>query len=371
MHNLSTVNTDTQGTTGTVTVVKNVPSGVGITHAVVSNGVVTTTATNGTGTTDFNCYDGYGNLMTNENRPNNISMNYIIKYINSGTSSSGGSSGGGASDSHITQTLADLNIENSYATSGKINFITANSSGTLTTPFNISSAGNTSTNLTVSDTINIQSTSNNTSLRLASDTGSKTNYIQSGSSQNTAVMDDLIFSSCYNGKSYVVLNGDGIQLQGSNGSCLYGRQDGFNFNSSNTRTGLYPVGYTWEFLGDLSQPVSNSNISGVIVSPTLLQGVWSITGYLVLNKGNGTYNTSSFVSVMYDNCTGCRIYPSSSGLRFPLASTNTTAQLVIPLGTINIVVTNNFVYQTMSPLIFMTVGSSTSWQFSFSGVKIA
>ena len=35
------------------------------------------------------------------------------------------------------------------------------------------------------------------------------------------------------------------------GSCLYGRNDGFAFNVSNPN-GLYPIGYTWEVLGALS-----------------------------------------------------------------------------------------------------------------------
>ena len=47
----------------------------------------------------------------------------------------------------------------------------------------------------------------------------------------------------------------------------------------------------------------------------------------------------SSVSVLWDNEVSARKYPSSSGMRFPLITTNTTAQLIIPLGTINVVVT--------------------------------
>ena len=65
-----------------------------------------------------------------------------------------------------------------------------------------------------------------------------------------------------------------------------------------------------------------------------------------------------------------RKYPSSSGMRFPLPTTNTTPQLIIPLGTINVVVTTAGVIQTITRSIIMTVGTAT-WQVSFTGVKIA
>ena len=58
-------------------------------------------------------------------------------------------------------------------------------------------------------------------------------------------------------------------------------------------------------------------------------------------------------------------------MRFPLPTTNTTAQLIIPLGTINVVVTTAGVIQTITRSITMTVGTSTTWQVSFTGVKIA
>ena len=134
--------------------------------------------------------------------------------------------------------------------------------------------------------------------------------------------------------------------------------------------GLYPIGYCWEILGALSTPANGSNYAGIVASPALGLGVWAISGYLVLNKGTGSYIANSSVSVLWDTIAGIRIYPASSGMRFPLISTNTTAQLIIPLGTINVVVTTAGAIQTITRMVSMTVGTAT-WQVSFSGVKIA
>ena len=111
------------------------------------------------------------------------------------------------------------------------------------------------------------------------------------------------------------------------------------------------AGTIWEILGDVWKPASGSYYTGIVASPALGIGVWSITGYVVLNKQSGAFTISSSIEVLWDNVTGCRIYPASSGLRFPLPSTNTTSQIIIPIGTINIVVTTTGVIQTFSTSI--------------------
>jgi hypothetical protein len=58
-------------------------------------------------------------------------------------------------------------------------------------------------------------------------------------------------------------------------------------------------------------------------------------------------------------------------MRFPLITANTTPQLIIPLGTVNVVVSVAGAIQTITRSITMTVGTSTTWQVSFTGVKIA
>jgi hypothetical protein len=156
-------------------------------------------------------------------------------------------------------------------------------------------------------------------------------------------------------------------------TCLYGRNDAFAFNVASTvgvTNGLYPVGYTWEILGVLSTPVTGSNYVGVVASPALGKGVWAISGYLVINKGTAAYLAASTVNILWDTVAGIRIYPASSGLQFPLLAASTYSKYVIPLGTINVVVTTAGAIQTINRMISCTIGTLT-WQVSFSGVKIA
>jgi hypothetical protein len=91
-----------------------------------------------------------------------------------------------------------------------------------------------------------------------------------------------------------------------------------------------------------------------------------------LNKGNGAYTTSTAVSALWNvNIAGIKLYPNSSGVRVSIASTSLVTQHVIPVGSVNLVVTTAGAIQTMTRKVIMTVGTTTSWQVSFSGVKIA
>lgn len=226
---------------------------------------------------------------------------------------------------------------------------------------------------TFNNTLLIQADTNNAVLRISADTTTGKNYIQSGVTNTAGSATDIIFGSIFNSTSYATFNSPGIFLQAGQGSCLYGRNDGFTFDVPSTlgaTNGLYPIGYSWEILGALSTPVSGANYAGTVASIPLTLGVWAISGYVVINKGTGAYVATSRVEVLWETVAGIRIYPASSGLRFPLITSNTTAQLVIPLGTINVVVTSYGVTQTITRSIIMTVGTAT-WQVSFTGVKIA
>ena len=187
---------------------------------------------------------------------------------------------------------------------------------------------------------------------------------------NKAYADSIIASSI----NTVTTNTDqaitGIKVFGS---CLYGRNDGFTFNAvslTGVNANLYPIGYCWEILGALSTPTTGSNYAGIAASPALGIGVWAISGYMVINKGTGAYLAASIVSVLWDTVAGVRIYPASSGMIYPLLAANTAAKYVIPLGTINVVVTTAGAIQTITRMISCTIGTLT-WQVSFTGVKIA
>jgi hypothetical protein len=71
------------------------------------------------------------------------------------------------------------------------------------------------------------------------------------------------------------------------------------------------------------------------------------------------------------NIVGIKLYPNSSGVRISIASTSLVTQHIIPVGSVNIVVTTAGVIQTMTRNVIMTIGTTTSWQVSFTGIKIA
>jgi hypothetical protein len=344
---MGNMSTDTQGTTGTVLVVSGITGVIGATlqHQTVSNGVVTTQSTTGTGNTTINSYDGFGTQNPAELRPNNISMNYIIKFTGTQNTITAPS---------FTQAGSMLVISNNYATNGLMNLTMRNSSGAMLTPLQL-------TTTVINATVPISCA---TVPSIGDHLVNKTycdNLVSSGANFVTTNTDQTI-AGVKTFSNNLITNAD-----------VFGRNDGnaFNTYTSFGTYNLYPIGYCFEILGSLIKPVNGANDAGVAATINLTNGVWAISGYLVLNKGNGAYVVSSNVSVLWDNVAGSRIYPASSGMRVPLPSTNTTAQLIIPLGTINIVVTVAGAIQTISRSITMTVGTSTTWQVSFTGVKIA
>ena len=346
-HISASMNSDTQGTTTSKSVVSAVSglAGLIITSTSVSAPVVTTTATNGTTTTTLDTYNPLNSILTAETRPNNISVNYIIKFQTSATPAP-------LTTPTFTQTTSVLTIQNNASASGIINFVLDDASSVAQTPLSLSS-----TAITVALPVTCA-----TAPTLASHLVNKT-YVDglvaggvgltSTDQTITGVKtftNDLITSSCH-----------------------YGRNDGFAFNvasTTGTTIGLYPIGYCWEILGVLSTPATGSNYAGIVASPALTKGVWAISGYMVINKGTGAYLAASNVSVLWDTVAGIRIYPASSGMTYPLLAASTAAKYIIPLGTINVVVTTAGAIQTITRMISCTIGTLT-WQVSFTGVKIA
>jgi hypothetical protein len=341
---MGNMSTDTQRTTGTVSVVSGVTGSV-VQRQTVSNGVVTTQSTTGTGNTTINSYDGFGTQNPAELRPNNISMNYIIKFTGTQNTITAPS---------FTQAGSMLVIANNYATNGLMNLTMRNSSGAMLTPLQLTTTViNTTVPISCPSTPSIGDHLVNKTYcdNLVS---SATNFVTTNTNQTVAGVKTF--------SNNLITNAD-----------VFGRNDGnaFNTYTSFGTYNLYPIGYCFEVSSSLAQPISGNNYSEINASINLTNGVWALSGYLVLNKGNGTYTNMSSISALYDNVAGCKIFPNSSGMRIPLPSTNTTTQLIIPIGTVNIVVTSAGSIQTFSPYINMTVGSSTTWQWSWSGCKIA
>ena len=206
-------------------------------------------------------------------------------------------------------------------------------------------------------------------------------YFLSSGTEATGVV-EMVFGRTNNTKSCVSIvnpattNDGGIFLQAVNGGYLYGRNDGDAFNTrcsgnSSTVALLYPIGYCFETLSATTKPVNATELVGN-ATIALTKGVWQISGYIWLSRGNGTFVATSTLTVLYPVITGCKIFPNSAGMRYLIPHTNTnTSPMIIPLGTFTIVCTLQDAVQTVGRTVLMTVGTTTTWYITFSGVKIA
>ena len=402
-HNMAAMSTDTQGTTGTVTVVSNVTGvGLALTHQVVSNGVVTTQSTSGTGKTTFTTFDGFGSVNDAENRPNAISMNYIIKYSGGSTTI--------ITDPSFTQLTNALTIQNNYATSGITNFTLKDSTSTIQTPLSLASTTNTSfvpLNVQTSSSILgsnpalsiTDSITNNVLKFLPNALPSAYNYITNSNDQlifadgnsNTEYLTLTSHSSTCSGMrigpSSVLLGAGGITTTPSNnifcdttnvsitssnyinlnaisgtslnGSYLYGRSDGASFNAIGPNA-LYPIGYTISYVP--ATIAFTSGIAQTFISPALAKGVWMISGWGELTRGTGTYLVTSYIRVIIDKTTAGQgnVTPTSVGsaTRISIASTSTDATIQAPISCVCISL-NDLCTVTMSVIVVMTVGTAT------------
>ena len=345
-HTSANMSTPTQGTTGTTSVLTNVTGVVGLlkTNASVCSPLVTTSATTGTSQTSIDAYKPYPTILTDETYPNSVSVNYIIKFQTSATPTP-------LSTPTFTQTSSVLTIQNNSPISGIINFTLNNASSIFQTPLSLSS-----TAISVSMPITCSS---------APTIG--------GHLVNKTYVDALVSGGVVTTNTDQTITG--IKTFSNNlitSSGVFGRNDGFAYNvasTTGTTSGLYPIGHCWEILGALTTFGSGSTYPGVPASIALTKGVWAISGYIVLQKGTGVYLVGSSITVLWDTVTGIKIYPASSGLRFPIPSTNTSSSLYLPVGTINVVVTAPAT-QTVNVCIIMTPGTA-KYQVSFTGVKIA
>ena len=411
VHFMSAMNTNTQETTGTVTVVTGLTGNpYPTTHAVVSNGVVTTNSTIGTGRTTLYTQNSWAVNNASECRPNNISMNYIIKYGGTITPITAPS---------FSQVSNVLTVQNNYATSGIINFQLDDASSVLQTPLSLSSTGITATanilltnanpnisatsttanlfissgvgtamilqsgttplitmcsgaiNLlqpvTCSGKISTQSSTNNSMLSIISDAGGK-NYIQSAVTATAGSITDLIFGSYFNSTSYATFNSQGISLNAGQGSYLFGRNDGATFQINTTTpsaNGLYPIGYSfnWVFAGITF--VSGTAVN--YVTPSIPIGVWQISGGCVITRGTGTFAVTSYTQLIASIATGTGTI-NTLAMIFPING-YTGIQLVAPMSTITLVATSACTLN-MNNTTVCTVGTALRYN-NFTFTKIA
>ena len=372
-HFLSTVNTNTQETTGTTTVVSGVSGipGLILQHQVVSNGVVTTTSTTGSGETTIYTKDTWGTTQANECRPNNISMNYIIKFGGTITPITAPS---------FTQVTDVLTIQNNFATSGIINFTlddAASVTSSITTVSGTLKVNASGTNIFQADLTGIstkgiigqgsvvsQSPTTTNKLLILADAASQKNYIQSSSTNVSGSTCDLIFGGYQNSASYATFNAQGISLNAGQGSYLFGRNDGVAFNTV-FANGLYPVGYSFVYLPTLTTFVSGTPLTFTCPT-TLAKGVWLVSGWTELSKGTAVFTAASYMRCAINVVSGTNgsttMTPTASGVgsQYDIgnASTNTLFQCTFATGTV--VSVANTCQVAFTNTVVCTVGTATT-----------
>jgi len=341
------MNSDTQGTTTTKTVVSSVTGAGLVTNTTsVCGPLVTTTATNGTTQSSIDAYKPYPTMLTDETFPNSVSVNYIIKFQTSATPVA-------LPTPTFTQTTSVLTIQNNAPTSGIINFVLDDASSVAQTPLSLSS-----TAITVALPVTCSSVPT-----IGSHLVNKTyvdNLVAGGVSLTTT---DQTITGVKTFASDLITS-----------ARVFGRNDGYTFDSISTTASslnLYPIGYCFEIVGGTTLPVNLTDKTDN-VSIALTKGVWILSGFVVINKGNGAYVVGTKLSVLWNvGIAGIKLFPNAAGAIVSIASTSTVTQHVISLGSVNVVVTTAGAIQTMTRNLAMTCGTTTSWSISFTGVKIA
>lgn len=407
-HDMATVSTNTQETTGSATVLDNVTGVPGLvkSHQIVSNTVVTTISTAGSGTTTFQTYTGAGVLNNPELRPNNISMNYIIKYGGTTTPITVPS---------FTQVSNILTVQNNFANSGVIDFSLRNAGTTLVTPLQLTSTLNRmivplnvlmpstgtgtmlyATDSTTNNSINLIATASAGAYNPMVEVGN--NIIYSSGTINTEVLTLTSHGNTTTGvkisptsvtigsggtsnipTNNIVCNGSNVSLTSpnyielngtlgtTNTSYLFGRNDGDAFNAVGAN-GLYPIGYSFNWVSSTPGITFTTGTTANYTTTSIPIGVWTIQGGAVITRGTGTFAVTSLTQVVATVATGTGIIKTLA-MGTPIPSGYTGTQLVAPMSGITLTCrtacTVNFANITI-----MTVGTATRYN-NFTFTKIA
>ncbi len=150
------------------------------------------------------------------------------------------------------------------------------------------------------------------------------------------------------------------------GSCLYGRNDGFAFNLSNPN-GLYPIGFNFNWL--TTGITFASGIAGILTSQSLGIGVWMINGGAVITRGTGAFTVASYTQIVATIGSGTGII-NTLAMICPIPNGYSGAQVVAPMSPITLTCqtacTVNF-----TNLTFCTVSATTLRYNNFTFTKIA
>ena len=160
-------------------------------------------------------------------------------------------------------------------------------------------------------------------------------------------------------------------------SCMFGRNDGFAFNTVPNGFTTYPIGYTLSFVD--ASPVAVT--TGDPYSPTfpnLDAGVWLFSGSMLLIKNTGTYETNAqtYWGFTATN-TGCTYYPPMFNIGPPVFGqfnmpSSTAGHMTNVFCPVTVVVTGTGRTGNITPWVVVDgVSGAITRQCSFIATKIA
>jgi hypothetical protein len=192
-------------------------------------------------------------------------------------------------------------------------------------------------------------------------------YIDCGTGYLTGAA-PLIFRTCA-GIERMRMNDSGLVM---NATCIYGRNDQYDFTTLPSGALTQPIGFVDEYLETAVTFSDGVAFNYTTVLPTLNNGVWQVNGTLSVSKGTGTYATNSFIRVFFTTATGVSFYPSvNNGSRIDIASTTIVDPINVPFVSTLIVKSGTAVAPNIQGQIRMgTLGSATK-ALSVVFVKIA
>ena len=117
-----------------------------------------------------------------------------------------------------------------------------------------------------------------------------------------------------------------------NNTCIYGRNDGYNFTILPSGALTQPIGFVVEYNESAVTFTDGGAFTYTTVLPALSSGVWQVNGNLSLFKGTATYDTNSFIRVFLITAAGVLFYPSvNNGSRIEVSSTSIVDHINVPL----------------------------------------
>lgn len=171
--------------------------------------------------------------------------------------------------------------------------------------------------------ISTNTTGTVTAMRLVA-TATQT-FIQAGLPSTSGSAADIIFSSMYAASFWATMNAAGLTM---NGSCMYGRDDQFAFLTIPAGGLNQPIGFTLEYI-ETAVTFTNNTQFVYTNLPLLDNGVWTVSVFLTLTRGTGTFDNNSTMRLSVVNSGTTNYYPDSCTSQMPLPSGHTVTTYTI------------------------------------------